>query len=109
MTIRKRAGLADVRLHDLRHSFAKVGLAGGAAIAFIRKLLGPKRLATTERYAHLSGDPLKATADHISQAVAAQMEGRKAGTAALIAASSLSSSSQYSSSVSPVRPCSLML
>ena len=51
---------------------------GGHGLAFIGKLLGHQHAATTARYAHLSDDPIKATADRISEAVASQMAGKTA-------------------------------
>lgn len=73
---RKRAGLDDVRIHDLRHSFASVGVSGGSGLFLIGKLLGHSHVATTQRYAHLADDPLKAAADKIAASVAAAMGGR---------------------------------
>lgn len=70
MTIRNKAGLSDVRIHDLRHSFASVGVAGGEGLVLIGKLLGHEHVVTTHRYAHLSDDPLQAAADRISTRVA---------------------------------------
>ena len=77
--IRARAGLSDVRLHDLRHSFASVGAAGGDSLFIIGKLLGHRQSGTTARYAHLADDPLKAAADRISGTIAAAMRGSKKG------------------------------
>jgi len=54
--IRKRAELEDVRLHDLRHSFASIAAASGASLSLIGKLLGHTQAQTTERYAHLVKD-----------------------------------------------------
>ncbi len=66
-------GLADVRLHDLRHSFASVGAGLGESLVLIGSLLGHKTTATTARYAHLSSDPVRAAADRISGRIAAAM------------------------------------
>jgi integrase len=55
--IRERAGLPDVRLHDLRHSFASVAAASGLSLPMIGKLLGHTQPVTTQRYAHLAADP----------------------------------------------------
>ena len=52
------AELEGVRIHDLRHSFASFALADGASLFLIAKALGHANARTTERYAHLSGDPL---------------------------------------------------
>ena len=72
---RRRAGLMDVRIHDLRHSFASAGLAGGDALPIIGKLLGHADVKTTARYAHLADDPVKAAASRISSNIAAAMGG----------------------------------
>lgn len=53
-TARKAAGLPDVRLHDLRHSYASALVNEGGSIYEVQKLLGHANIATTERYAHLS-------------------------------------------------------
>ena len=79
--IREAAGLADVRLHDLRHSFASVGAAGGLSLPIIGALLGHKHATTTARYAHLSADPLRAANDAVGARIAAAMN-RKPGAAA---------------------------
>lgn len=67
--IRRRAGLDDVRLHDLRHSFASVGAGAGMGLQVVGKLLGHRHPATTARYAHIADDPAKAAADRISLAI----------------------------------------
>ena len=76
--IRRAAGLDDVRIHDLRHTFASVAASGGHGLAFIGKLLGHEHTATTARYAHLADDPIRAAADRVSAAMAAQMAGQSA-------------------------------
>ena len=73
--LRKRAGMDDLRIHDLRHSFASVGVAGGSGLFLIGKLLGHSHVATTQRYAHLSDDPLAAAAEKISASISAAMSG----------------------------------
>jgi integrase len=75
--IRTRAELPDVRLHDLRHSFASVGAASGDSLLIIGKLLGHKNAASTQRYAHLGDDPLRSAADRISGQIAAAMSGQQ--------------------------------
>ncbi len=69
--LRKKAGLDDVRLHDLRHSFASVGAGAGMGLAVVGKLLGHRDPKTTARYAHIADDPAKAAADRISKSIAA--------------------------------------
>ena len=73
LRVRKAAGLADVRLHDLRHSFASVGAAGGLSLPIIGALLGHKHATTTARYAHLSADPLRAANNVVGARIAAAM------------------------------------
>ena len=68
--IRVAAGLDDLRIHDLRHSFASVGAAGGMSLLIIGALLGHRETATTARYAHLSGDPLRSAATAIGTKIA---------------------------------------
>jgi integrase len=72
--VREGAGLDDVRLHDLRHSFASIALAGGTALPIIGALLGHADVKTTARYAHLADDPLRNAADRISRSVASALE-----------------------------------
>ena len=62
--VRKRADLEDVRIHDLRHTFAANAAASGLSLPMIGKLLGHTQAQTTARYAHLAADPVrKANAD----------------------------------------------
>ena len=63
--LRTRAGLGAVRLHDLRHSFASFAAAQGASLLMIGKLLGHTQMRTTQRYAHLVADPLRAVAETV--------------------------------------------
>jgi len=71
--IRSMAGIVDVRLHDLRHSFASIAVSGGASLPIIGALLGHADSATTQRYAHLHDDPLKAASDSIGSKISALM------------------------------------
>jgi len=68
--IRETAGLTDVRIHDLRHTFASGGLLVGEGLAMIGKLLGHTQVQTTARYAHLASDPVKQAATKISDRLA---------------------------------------
>jgi integrase len=77
--IRAAAKLDDVRLHDLRHSFASVAASGGQSLIVIGKMLGHSQPATTARYAHLADDPVKAASDAVGRHIAAAMEGGKSG------------------------------
>jgi len=73
--IRSAAGLEDIRLHDLRHSFASVGAAAGYGLPVIGALLGHTQAATTHRYAHLASDPLKQASDAIGKQIADALDG----------------------------------
>lgn len=68
--IRKRAGIEDVRLHDLRHTFASTGAGMGTSLPMIGALLGHTQPSTTARYAHLAADPLKEATDRIGARLA---------------------------------------
>ena len=72
-SIRSVAGLRDVRLHDLRHSFASIAVSGGASLPIIGALLGHAHSATTQRYAHLSDDPLRAASEAVGNQIAASL------------------------------------
>lgn len=73
--IRSHAKLDDVRLHDLRHTFASVGAGSGLGLPVIGKLLGHASVATTQRYAHLADDPLRRGADVISAQIKSALGG----------------------------------
>lgn len=73
-SIRKRAGLGDVRLHDLRHSFASDALAAGVDIKTIGTILGHKSVATTERYAHLAPGMVRDGVNAAGRKVAQRIE-----------------------------------
>jgi len=72
--IRKTADLEDVRIHDLRHSFASIGASTGDSMLIIGALLGHRSAKTTERYTHLSDHPLKSAAERISDEIARHLE-----------------------------------
>ena len=67
--IRKQAGLEDVRIHDLRHSFASRALALGESLTMIGKLLGHTQVQTTARYAHLARDSIQTAAARITGSI----------------------------------------
>jgi integrase len=72
--IRKDAGIEDVRLHDLRHSFASVAAAAGMGLPIIGAILGHSQPSTTQRYAHLALDPLKAATEEVAKRITEAME-----------------------------------
>ena len=66
--IRNELGLQNMRIHDLRHSFASTLVNNGATLYEVQKLLGHSRSATTERYAHLANYRLQRAASLIDKA-----------------------------------------
>jgi len=76
--IRKRADLDDVRMHDLRHSYASVAANLGESLPMIGKLLGHTQAQTTARYAHLAADPIKEAAERIAESISEAMRGEEA-------------------------------
>lgn len=68
-TARKKAGLSDVRMHDLRHSFASFLVNAGKDLYVVQKILGHTQVKTTQRYAHLSQDTLLAAANDVSMLI----------------------------------------
>ncbi len=77
LRICKVARLRDVRIHDLRHSFASVGVNGGASLPIIGKLLGHAKSFTTEKYSHLAADPVRAVNEAMGNQIAAMLSGHK--------------------------------
>ena len=61
-TARRKAGLRDVRMHDLRHSYASILVNQGIPLYDVKELLGHSNITTTQRYAHLSRDRLMESA-----------------------------------------------
>ena len=68
--VRARAGLDDVRIHDLRHSYASRALALGESLPVIAKLLGHAQIQTTARYTHLTRDAVKNAAKRVADDIA---------------------------------------
>jgi integrase len=76
--VRTAAKLQDVRLHDLRHSHASMAIGAGHSLPVIAKLLGHRRIGTSERYAHLADHPLRRAADATANSIAVAMGDRTA-------------------------------
>jgi len=72
-TARKGVGLSDVRVHDLRHSFASLLINSGRTLYEVQHILGHTQVKTTQRYAHLSQDTLLAAANSATAALGAAM------------------------------------
>lgn len=73
--ITKRAGLDDVRLHDLRHSFASIGAESGLGLPVIGALLGHASAATTKRYAHAADEASRRAVDMIAGKIGSAIGG----------------------------------
>jgi len=71
--IREKAEIKDVRLHDLRHTFASTGASSGIGLPIIGGLLGHMSQATTQRYAHLQDDPLHRASKIIGKRISKAM------------------------------------
>ncbi|MCY4394857.1 MAG: tyrosine-type recombinase/integrase [Rhodospirillaceae bacterium] len=81
--VRAEADLSDVRIHDLRHSFASRALALGESLSMIGKLLGHNKIDTTARYAHLARDSIKASSARVADSIGNDiLNGKRDETAA---------------------------
>lgn len=69
--VRGIIGLTDVRLHDLRHSFATFAVESGASLYVVGKSLGHRKAASTERYAHVGDLPQRSVADLVAERILA--------------------------------------
>ena len=74
--VRERAGLGDVRIHDLRHSYASRALALGESLSAIGRLLGHRHVVSTARYARLMRDAEKAAAARVGESIGAHVKSR---------------------------------
>lgn len=70
---RKKSGLDDVRIHDLRHNYASQAISGGLNLAIVGKLLGHTQVQSTARYAHLMADPVREAAQKVAQQISLTM------------------------------------
>jgi integrase len=77
LRICKVARLRGVRIHDLRHSFASVGVNGGTSLPIFGKLLGHAKCSTTEKYSQLAADPVRAVNEAMGNQIAAMLSGHK--------------------------------
>ena len=69
--VRKRAGIEDVRLHDLRHTFASHAVMQGVPLPVVARLLGHRNVQMTLRYAHVADRDVEAAAERIGIAISA--------------------------------------
>jgi len=68
--IRERAGIPDVRIHDLRHTYATVGVGFGLSLPILGNILGHSDSATTARYAHIAESPVRQGVELIGGSIA---------------------------------------
>lgn len=71
---------ADARVHDLRHTYASILASSGHSLPIIGALLGHTQAATTNRYAHIMDNPLRAATERVGKAVMAGTTKQKPGT-----------------------------
>ena len=71
---RKRAGLEDVRLHDLRHTFASHAVMQGVPLPVVARLLGHRNVRMTLRYAHVADKDVEAAAERIGEVLSALLD-----------------------------------
>ena len=76
-TVRDKAGIPDVRVHDLRHTYASVLASSGLSLPIIGQLLGHTNPLTTSRYAHLFDDPLRAATERAGAVISRASSGRR--------------------------------
>jgi integrase len=82
--IRAAAGLGDLRIHDLRHAFASIAASSGMGLPIIGRMLGHTQAQTTQRYAHLASDPVKAAAATVASKIAEAMNGSSGNTGEVV-------------------------
>ena len=77
-SVRKEAGIEDVRLHDLRHTYASYAVLQGVPLPVVSRLLGHKHPSMTMRYAHVGDRETEATAERIGSAIVKALDGHGA-------------------------------
>ena len=82
--IRDRAKIENLRLHDLRHTFASSAAADGFSLRMIGELLGHSQTSTTDRYSHLARTPRQDAVESIAASLRAALEGEAGDTADVV-------------------------
>lgn len=73
--VRERAGLAGVRLHDTRHTYASQAVMKGIPLPVVARLLGHREVRMTMRYAHVGDREVVAAAERVGAAIALALDG----------------------------------
>jgi integrase len=68
--VTRKAGIANYRRHDNRHTYASHLVSSGLSLEIVGRLLGHTTTATTKRYAHLADDPLRAATERFGSKIA---------------------------------------
>ncbi len=76
LRIRAAAGLEDVRMHDLRHTYASVAVMNGIDPFLLKEIMGHKNLQTTLRYAHFADDAVQRAAGSVASRLAVALKRR---------------------------------
>jgi integrase len=76
-TVTRRAGITDYRRHDNRHTYASHLVSSGLSLEIVGRLLGHTTAATTQRYAHLADDPLRAATNRFGSKIAGFQRGEQ--------------------------------
>jgi integrase len=77
LRVRKSAGLDDVRMHDLRHTYASVAVMNGIDPFLLKEIMGHKNLQTTLRYAHFADAAVQRAAGSVAAKLASALNKRK--------------------------------
>ncbi|MDE0416097.1 MAG: site-specific integrase [bacterium] len=72
--VRRRAGIEDIRLHDLRHTFASYAVMQGVPLPTVARLLGHRQVSMTMRYAHVSDRDIEEAAERVGRAIVSVFE-----------------------------------
>ncbi len=70
----RRANIPDARLHDLRHTFASTLATAGLSLQIIGELLGHAKITTTQRYAHLQDDAVRAATERAGSIISSALD-----------------------------------
>lgn len=72
--VKQKAGLGNLRMHDLRHTYASLSLAGGASLFEVQKMLGHADHKTTQKYAHISEVTIKNATENTAKEIMSALE-----------------------------------